>query len=466
MKGATTVTYRRRFVLVLALLGFIPTAHSQTNQPGTAAQNQSKTDDQQTSMNWNQQALVGFDVSAASAVDPEQKLFAGFNAQAPLGGGGNFFKSHFILWFSPKITSVPKPSALPVSSLISQFGNFNLGDTKLADLVQGIEFEGGGEIPIKWHGNTGGIPGVLPNTEVRTGFSAIFGGSAITPLSSSNAIIFSQRNSTIDNYYKQLNQPIPAMNTSVNPPVAYDVIAFVPQERSRFYRGYFAGVRFKFYYWCKKSPEDLTGGQSSKAAANTPAQAAPVQAAAPAANPPAANPAPANPAPANPPAANAPSAPQPAAATQGPGDMSIACQNQADNVLPVFPGIFDLKVGQNEFVSGGKFRGVIVKLDASFPLPINKVPIYIFGSLAMRAARNVSSAPLIISAPTGMTAPAITDNNVFVQPVNSLDRDVYTLGLGIDLMHITSVASWVKAHGQSVGQKQAGQTSSANGTSH
>ncbi len=232
------------------------------------------------------------------------------------------------------------------------------------------------------------IPGLLENTEVRTGLSLILGGGAATPLSTSNAIIFSQRNQTIDDRYPN----IPALNTSAagkttqNPNgTLYDVIAFIPQDRSRFYRDYFAGLRLKFYYYCR--PGDKQDKSPS---------------------------------------------------TEG----GKACQNHPDSVLPAFPGIFDITVGQNEFVTHGHLSGYVVKLDASFPLPINNVPIYIFGSVGMHAAANRNSEALVLTAPS--STKVITDPDVFPLSVTSLDNDVYTLGVGIDLSHLTSIGKWIK----------------------
>lgn len=364
-------------VLSILLVGSSLTARSQNaTAPATPQPAQDNS-----SSNWNQRALVGFVMSAASSTDPQQKLIVDFNAQAPLclfvrhcSSKTDFFDSPILVWFNPKLTSVPKPSSLPTSAVISQFGNFNLGDTKLADLVQGIDFQGGGELKIVSPRNGIDIPGIIADTSIRSGLALIFGGGAVTPLSSSNASIFSQRNATINTHFPN----IPATNTSVSPAVAYDVIAFVPAERSRFYRSYFAGFRFKFYYFSTS-----TGASKGE------------------------------------------------------------CFEQ-HCLLPVFPGLFDIKVGQNELVSGGLFRGPVIDLDATFPIPIHSIPLYVFGSLALRAGANKNAAPLLLSAPS--SAKGFSDSDVFIQPVSALDRDIYNLGIAVDLLHIAPLAKWAKDH--------------------
>jgi hypothetical protein len=103
-----------------------------------------------------------------------------------------------------------------------------------------------------------------------------------------------------------------------------------------------------------------------------------------------------------------------------------------------FPGIIDLTVGQNEYVTGGGFNGIVIHFGGSLPIPIPKVEgIYAFG--AIDAAINGPSgggAQLILNAAPSTANVTYLSPNVYDIPVAQPNRDRYRFGVGIDLYHL------------------------------
>jgi hypothetical protein len=100
-----------------------------------------------------------------------------------------------------------------------------------------------------------------------------------------------------------------------------------------------------------------------------------------------------------------------------------------------FPAILDLTVGQNEYVTGGDFQGVILHLGGSFPIP-RADSFYFFGSIDMGLSNNEGGGPelQLIPAPvtTGLTA---ASPSVYTILTSQPNRDRYQFGFGIDAIH-------------------------------
>ena len=104
-----------------------------------------------------------------------------------------------------------------------------------------------------------------------------------------------------------------------------------------------------------------------------------------------------------------------------------------------FPAQLDLAVGQNEFVTGGKLKGPVVRIDGFFPLPYNGLKfINVFGTALLRPGHSVIGIPLVLQpAPDGTIVPA---PNVGLVALPQPSRDYYRVGFGIDLMSL--VQKW------------------------
>lgn len=103
------------------------------------------------------------------------------------------------------------------------------------------------------------------------------------------------------------------------------------------------------------------------------------------------------------------------------------------------PAIFDVTFGQNEALTS-RLKGVIMRLDGSTPLPVSKTGfLYLFGSVNMRLGRSRETAPTFFLEPT--TGVSLTAADTIVFPVDRLpfqtkDRDVFRIGVGVDVFKL------------------------------
>jgi len=98
-----------------------------------------------------------------------------------------------------------------------------------------------------------------------------------------------------------------------------------------------------------------------------------------------------------------------------------------------FPGIIDLTVGQNEYVTGGIFHGPVVHIGGSLPVP-KLDGWYAFGSGDFALQKNISEPQILFTQAGGNIT--LSSSNVFVVPTPQPNRDRYMLGVGIDIYHL------------------------------
>jgi hypothetical protein len=105
-----------------------------------------------------------------------------------------------------------------------------------------------------------------------------------------------------------------------------------------------------------------------------------------------------------------------------------------------FPAQLDLTVGQNEFVTGGKLHGPIMRIEGFFPLPYEDLKfINLFATAMLRPGGERTTTPLVLQpAPDGTVVPA---SNVVLVTRPQPNRDYYRIGAGIDLV---SFYQWFK----------------------
>jgi hypothetical protein len=95
-------------------------------------------------------------------------------------------------------------------------------------------------------------------------------------------------------------------------------------------------------------------------------------------------------------------------------------------------------LGQNELVSGGSLRGLVGRIEAFYPLSTTQAnvlsSIYLFGTAQLRLKGPQNMQPFNLEdASTATPAPGPSNTLLAVTPSN---RDVYSIGLGLDLVKI------------------------------
>ena len=99
------------------------------------------------------------------------------------------------------------------------------------------------------------------------------------------------------------------------------------------------------------------------------------------------------------------------------------------------PAIFDVMVGQDESITGGRLRGSVLRLDSFYPLPIGSGRlVYLFGSGYLGLKRTTFRDPLLLSRGDDAISPTSKDTYVFAVP--PANRDYYRIGLGFNLSEI------------------------------
>jgi hypothetical protein len=140
-------------------------------------------------------------------------------------------------------------------------------------------------------------------------------------------------------------------------------VTFETPARNRFYREYYGGLRLNTYFW----------GEGGNGSANDPCNDVP-----------------------------------------------------ANKVCNIYPGNFDILIGQNELVSGGTFKSLVLRLDAFYPFPFAPA-FHLYGTVWMGLTK---SSPVTLQ---GAVSP--TDPSTFIFPVN-IEQDFYRIGLGVDLIQL------------------------------
>jgi hypothetical protein len=124
--------------------------------------------------------------------------------------------------------------------------------------------------------------------------------------------------------------------------------------------------------------------------------------------------------------------------------------NRYDVPLQRFPAQLDVTFGQNEYVTGGRVRGGLFRLDGYYPLPFSPLQfINLYGTAVLKPARTQIKNGLILEPATGAGAPTVTDPGVALISVPHFNRDYYKVGVGIDFISFTqSLIRWKTGGGR------------------
>jgi hypothetical protein len=352
--------------------------------------------------------MAGLDITSTTTSGPQQQYFGEFDLLAPLRAAKSLgcdnpdpLRNRCWVWFDPRIASVPTPKTSQLQNLTSVSSALTgLSSMTLGDITQSVEFHGGFEYEV-----VNPREGILfGNQEKATlSLSAIAGGGVVTPFNSQataqefdlqqtplaggapepgNVVQQFNNNPSFAKQYPQLAcvltsstykytvptglgypkcSPIP----SSQPAVTH--VAFMLQNRSRFYRSYFAGLRFKTTFFNSDCNSRNINAPEEK-----------------------------------------------------------ECK-KAD----VFPGIFDITIGQDENVTGGELRKFVLTLSGNYPFP-GASWLRIFGSAYIGVSHNQYSPALVL--PATQIPVALSDPSVVIQTLKPPNQDFFRLGVGIDII--------------------------------
>ncbi|MFZ0959927.1 MAG: choice-of-anchor D domain-containing protein [Terriglobia bacterium] len=98
----------------------------------------------------------------------------------------------------------------------------------------------------------------------------------------------------------------------------------------------------------------------------------------------------------------------------------------------IYPGFMDATVGQDETVTGGELRGMVLTLTGDYP--VGSTGVRIFASTYMRIARNTNTVALNMDPVTSAVDPV--SSSVVIQKTLPLDRDYFRVGIGVDIHQV------------------------------
>lgn len=287
------------------------------------------------------------------------------------------------VWLNPRISSLPQQTADLLTGITSSNPSFNsLVKSNFNQVVQGFEMVGGMEYLLLRPRNA------IAFGNAHLSLSAIAGAGFTTPFAatSANAQEYNVSSNLTPTQIRQVfslkpGNPLPTLCAPGTSPTASapctNVVAFVPPDRTRFYSQYYGGFRLKTFFF-------KTGGKDD--------------------------------------------------------EFGSLCEDrEVGDICPVFPGIFEVAVGQNASVSGGRLRGMVLRNEAFYPLPFAPSFHLFFTSWVHLGGHNFTQAPVVLD----NTSPPVVLSTlgVTVLPNEVQNRDYYRLGLGVDLVNLISSVS-------------------------
>ncbi len=292
-------------------------------------------------------AVVGYQQTGASASGREQNFFFDFFASKSfpfIQKVNPHFGEKLKVWGAIRISSVPQSGDVTIGALSTNFAS-NVSNLPVKDAARVFDFLTGVEILLT--GNNALLPSFDRKTRMKFALSFIAGGGAITPEEPKDKLISFK----FPAEGKGLPDQIQAL---VSDTKNTDFLTFVPKDRDRFFRQYYAGLRIQSFFF-----------------------------------------------------------------------------NSHNVPIQRFPAQLDLTMGQNEYVSGGRLRGSVFRIDGYFPLPYEEVRfINLFGTAILRPGGVNISNPLVLESADGVKL----GSRVAIIPFEQFNRDYYKAGIGIDFI--------------------------------
>lgn len=135
----------------------------------------------------------------------------------------------------------------------------------------------------------------------------------------------------------------------------------------------------------------------------------------------------------------------------------------AKGTQPQYSGTLDLLVGQDQSTTGGKFHGVVFRIDGVYPLALGASSyLYLFGSASMKSTNNITSNPIVLSPTQSPSLPLAT--TVALLPLRQPDRDFYRFGVGLNIKAIFAKLAGTTGTTNPTANGQGGAPTSSGGT--
>jgi putative Ig domain-containing protein len=302
-------------------------------------------------------SVVGGQQSAATASQPERNVFFDFFFRKSFPMRQRIdpdFGERAQLWSAVRVSSVPQPSNVSIKDSAVNF-KANVGALKLDEVAQVFDYIGGVEVRLPWLTNSSLLPSFARDTKQKFSLSFIASYGFVTaPELSQTAKVYALS----PDFIKRSRLPAERFEGK-------EFVAFVEEDRDRFFRQYYVGLRAQTFFF-----------------------------------------------------------------------------NRHNVPIQRFPAQFDIQWGQNEYVTGGRLHGSVLRFDGYFPLPYEKARfINLFGTAFMRPVRvktdiePLALRPVFTAENNGVfDTGKVFDPKTLVLGVQHFNRDYYKVGVGVDLI--------------------------------
>ncbi len=359
--------------------------------------------------------LAGINATATSTSGPKQQYFAEFDLISPLHwlGPACYKKTadgthedeiyplagRCWVWLNPRIASAPEAGSTALSSLTSSASlTKGIGSQTIGQITQTFEFQGGLDYYLikPWNGALFGSN----DSWARSTISLILGGGSVTPFSATSTASEFGLN---DNLGQQFNQSVKS-NQKPSLPTLFPQLAsalcnfdFTGSSNVPCPSPAVPGATTVAFVFPNRSRflRDYFGGIRLRTFYF-----------------------------------------QGSCSKQTSASPDDSCK-PTDN----YPGTFDARFGEDETVTGGKLRGVVMTLTGSYPVPGTSGALRIFGSVYLRLHKNQNSTALVLVPSPTFTS--LDQSSVVVQPIQPSDQDYFRLGVGVDLVAL--IHKWYSA---------------------
>jgi hypothetical protein len=204
-------------------------------------------------------AIVGFEQTGASAAASAQKFFFDLWLSVPAPFLAHAWKDpnfgpSFRFWGDVRVSSVPQQITSSLGDFAVRFSE-QVGALKVNEVAQSSEFLAGGEARIfHWGVSKSRLLSFDQTTRERFGMYLVLGGGTSTPLNPRD---------TLQVFGVPPPGSVPAFDQAIknlgltDKLMGKQFVAFASQDRDKFFRQYYVGIRLKTFYYDRDTDEPL-----------------------------------------------------------------------------------------------------------------------------------------------------------------------------------------------------------------
>ncbi|MFN0109939.1 MAG: putative Ig domain-containing protein [Blastocatellia bacterium] len=301
-------------------------------------------------------AVVGYQQAGAASTAFEQSYFFDLFVSQALPFKQKIdpdFGESWRAWGAIRAVSAPQSDNVTIADLSANFVT-KVSELKANEAARVFDYLGGVEFRLPGFKNRSLLPSFDRQTKQKFTLSLIASAGFITP---TNPTEIEPKTYKISEAYRTRFKNEVGTGSGLlkgNELDGKDYVSFLPMDRDRFFRQYYAGIRMQTFFF-----------------------------------------------------------------------------NRHDVPIQRFPVQLDLQYGINEYVTSGRVRGGVLRLDGYFPLPYDSLNfINLFGTAIVRPVRSKIEKTLILEEVSGK----FFDDKTAMLPVSQFNRDYYRVGIGIDFV--------------------------------